>query len=117
MSKNYKLLTALFSFILLAAFLISGCVNYDQKTTLNDGSDHENSLLVKDEQFQWDKSNLILTKTKKTIQAAIRCEKRKMEDKLMTVPRYVELSFKDINNCRMLVSGVQPSWKERRHGA
>ncbi len=127
MSKNYKLLTALFSFILLAAFLISGCVNYDQKTTLN--ADGSGSMKI----HYWSKmSNFSMgtnlgkfdfdeKKAKENYTSGNTDVKSvKMEDKLddSTKHVYVELSFKDINKLPDAkgFSGVQPSWKEGKDG-
>jgi hypothetical protein len=127
MSKNYKLLTFLFSFILLAAFLISGCVNYDQKTTLN--ADGSGSMKI----HYWSKmSNFSMgttlgkfdfdeKKAKENYTSGNTDVKTvKMEDKLDDSTKHVnvELSFKDINKLPDAkgFKGVEPSWKEGKDG-
>jgi LppM domain len=127
MKKNYKLVVSLFSFLLIAAFLISGCVNYDQNTTLNmDGS---GSMKI----HYWSKmSNFSMgtslgkfdfdeKKAKDNYSSSNTDVKSvRMEDKLddSTKHVYVELTFKDINKLPDAkgFSGVKPSWKEEKDG-
>ncbi len=127
MRKNYKLISALFSFVVLAAFLISGCVNYDQNTTLN--TDGSGSMKI----HYWTKmSNFSMgntlgkfdfdeAKAKSNYSSANTDVKSvKMEDKLddSTKHVYVELTFKDINKLTDAkgFSEVKPSWKEGKDG-
>jgi len=127
MKKNYKLVVSLFSFLVIAAFLISGCVNYEQDTTLNmDGS---GSMKI----HYWSKmSNFSMgtslgkfdfdeTKAKNNYSSSNTDVKSvKMEDKLddSTKHVYVELTFKDINKLSDAkgFKSVNPSWKESDDG-
>ena len=127
MNKNYKLLTALFSFVVLTAFLLSGCVNYDQKTTLN--GDGSGSMKI----HYWSKmSNFSMgtslgkfdfdeKKAKENYASGNTDVKSvKMEDKLddSTKHVYLELSFKDINKLSDAkgFNSVVTSWKEGKDG-
>lgn len=127
MRKNYKLVVSLFSFLIIAAFLISGCVNYEQDTTLNmDGS---GSMKI----HYWSKmSNFSMgttlgkfdfdeKKAKENYSSSNTDVKNvRMEDKLddSTKHVYVDLTFKDINKLPEAkgFSGVKPSWKEGKDG-
>lgn len=127
MKKNYKLIVSLSSFLVIAAFLISGCVNYDQKTTLNE--DGSGSMSI----HYWSKmSNFSMgtslgkfdfdeKKAKSNYSSSNTDVKSvKMEDNLddSTKHVYVELTFKDINKLPEAkgFSSVKPSWKEGDDG-
>jgi uncharacterized lipoprotein YehR (DUF1307 family) len=127
MKKNYKIVTALFSFVILTAFLLSGCVNYEQKTTLN--ADGSGSMTI----HYWTKmSNFSMgntlgkfdfdeKKAKENYSSSnTEVKSVKMEDKLddSTKHVYVELTFKDINKLPDAkgFSEVKPSWKEGKDG-
>jgi hypothetical protein len=127
MNKNYKLFTALFSFIVLSAFLFSGCVNYDQNTTLN--ADGSGSMKI----HYWSKmSNFSMgtslgkfdfdeKKAKENYSSGnSEVKSIKMEDQLddSTKHVFVELSFKDINKLPDAkgFKSVETSWKEGTDG-
>ena len=127
MKKNYKLIVSLSSFLVITAFLISGCVNYDQKTTLNE--DGSGSMSI----HYWSKmSNFSMgttlgkfdfdeKKAKSNYSSSNTDVKSvKMEDNLddSTKHVYVELTFKDINKLPEAkgFSSVKPSWKETDDG-
>ncbi len=127
MYKNYKLFTALFSFVVLSALLISGCVNYEQNTTLND--DGSGSMKV----HYWSKmSNFSMgtslgkfefdeSKAKENYSSGnTEIKSIKTEDNLDDSTKHVrvELTFKDINKLpdAKAFKSVEPSWKEGKDG-
>jgi hypothetical protein len=127
MKNNYKLFTLLSFFALITAFLLSSCVNYDQKTTLN--ADGSGSMKI----HYWSKmSNFSMgttlgkfdfeeQKAKTNFSSGNSDVKSvKVEDKLDDSTKHVwlEVSFKDINKLPDAkgFAEVKPSWKESTDG-
>jgi hypothetical protein len=127
MRKNYKLISVLLSVIMILTFLIAGCVNYDQKTTLKE--DGSGSMKI----HYWTKmSNFSMgstlgkfefeeTKAKSKYSSSNTDVKSLLvEEKLDDSTKHVnlELSFKDINKISDAkgFDGVKASWKEATDG-
>jgi hypothetical protein len=127
MNKYYKLLSVLSFFAFFAMLYFSGCVNYDQKTTLN--ADGSGSMKI----HYWSKmSNFSMgtalgkfefdeAKAKENYTSSnTEIKNIKVEDKLDDSTKHVniELTFKDINKLSDAkgFSGVKPSWKESTDG-
>jgi hypothetical protein len=128
MNRNYKAVTVLGVLIMMFALYLSGCVNYDQKTTLKaDGSGSMSihywtkmsnfsmgTTLGKFE-FEESKAKENYTSSNTTLKS-IKVEDRPQEDSTKHV--MVELDFKDINKLPDAkgFSEVKPSWKESADG-
>ncbi len=135
MNKKFKLLfqkrwvPAIFaSIVILSALYLSGCVNYDQKTTLKaDGSGSMSvhywtkmsslSMGTTLGKFEFDESKAKdnYTSSNTTVKS-VKVEDRPQEDSTKHV--MVELDFKDINKLPDAkgFSSVKPSWKEVADG-
>jgi hypothetical protein len=128
MNRKYKVLSIFGTLIVLFAFYLSGCVNYDQKTTLKgDGSGSMSihywtkmsnfsmgTTLGKFE-FEEAKAKDNYTSSNTTVKS-VKVEDRPNEDSTKHV--MIELDFKDINKLPDAkgFSGVKPSWKEVADG-
>jgi len=128
MNKNFKLVSVFGTLILLLALYISGCVNYDQKTTLKaDGSGSMSihywtkmsnfsmgTTLGKFE-FEEAKAKENYTSSNTTVKS-IKVEDRPNEDSTKHV--MVELDFKDINKLSDAkgFSEIKSTWKEVADG-
>lgn len=127
MRNHFKLFTALSVILFFAAVLISGCVNYDQKTTLKaDGSGTMKihywtkmsnfSMGTTLGKFDFDEQKAKSNYTSSSTEV----KSVKMEDKLDDSTKHVRLDvdFKDINKITDAkgFSGVQTSWKESNDG-
>ena len=123
MNKSFKLISILSAFLFIAMLYLAGCVNYDQKTTLNaDGSGTMKihywtsmknfTMGTKLGNFDFDEKEAM----KNYKGAGTADVKVKIEEKLddSTKHAYVELSFKDINKIgdAPAFADVRPSWKE-----
>ncbi|MGH2575566.1 MAG: hypothetical protein ACRDFC_07695 [Ignavibacteria bacterium] len=127
MKKTNKLFIFLYSLFFLAALYLSGCVNYEQKTTLKE--DGSGSMKI----HYWSKmSNFSMgttlgkfdfdeKKAKENFTSSnTEVTSTKMEDKLddSTKHVWVELTFKNINEIDRAkgFEGVKTSWKESADG-
>lgn len=125
--NNYRLFSIIASFVIFTMLLLSGCVNYDQQTTLNyDGSGTMKihywskmsnfSMGTSLGKFDFDEQ-----KAKENFTSAnTEVKSVKMEDKLDDSTKHVnlELTFKDLNklpDAKGFVE-VKPSWKEGKDG-
>lgn len=127
MKNKFKLFFYLSVILFMAMLYLSGCVNYDQKTTLN--SDGSGSMKI----HYWSKmSNFSMgttlgkfdfdeAKAKDNYKSAnIDVKSVEVKDKLDDSTKHVniELSFKDINKLSDAkgFSEVRASWKEGKDG-
>jgi len=127
MKTKFKVFTFFGALLLTLTLYLSGCVNYDQKTTLNaDGSGSMKvhywssmknfSMGTTLGKFDFDESK---AKTKYT-SSNTEVKSIKVEDNLNDSTKHVnlELTFKDINKISSAdgFSGVKTSWKEDGDG-
>ena len=128
MNRKYKLLSVLGTLVLFSAIYLSGCVNYDQKTTLKaDGSgtmkihywtkmsNFSMGTTLGKFEFEEAKAKDNYTSSNTTVKS-VKVEDKPTEDSTKHV--MVELDFKDINKLPDAkgFSGVKPSWKEVTDG-
>lgn len=128
MNKNFKLLTVLGTFVVLFALYLSGCVNYDQKTTLKaDGSgsmsihywtkmsNFSMGTTLGKFDFEEAKAKENYTSANTTVKS-VKVEDRPNEDSTKHV--LVELDFKDINKIADAkgFTGTIVTWKEVADG-
>lgn len=127
MTRQYKLFSVLASIIFLFALYLSGCVNYDQKTTLKE--DGSGSMKV---HYWTSMKNFSMGSTLGKFEFEEAKAKGKYESGNTTVKSvkveektddstkhvYVELEFKDINKLSGAsgFEGVKSTWKESPDG-
>ena len=128
MKKNVKLFAFFGSLVVLFAVFISGCVNYDQQTTLKaDGSgsmkihywtkmsNFSMGTTIGKFDFEEQKAKDNYTSSNTTVKS-VKVEDRPNEDSTKHV--LVDLDFKDINKISDAkgFEGVKTSWKESTDG-